>query len=347
MTQRDLRKTTLLLAGTALAALVALAAPAAADHNRPGVTVYHDVHFSGRRQTFYDDVPRLDGSYVGNDTISSLEVDRGCRVTLYSDAYYRGTRTTFTHSVDDLRASPIGNDRVSSIRIDCSRPGYYYDDDDRPGYYGEDDERGDYGAVLYSDTGFRGRREAFDEDDRDLRNNRIGNDRVSSIRVRRGCRVVLYSDTRFRGRATELVDDIEDLRYTSVGNDRVSSIEVDCRRGGYGDRPGRGDYGRGDYGEGNRRGRGVTLYEHANYRGRSETFYGDDARLANNFIRQDGASSVRVDPGCVATLYEHDGFRGRATTLSHDDPNLRNNRVGNDRVSSIRVDCRGGRDRRD
>lgn len=333
MPQKDLRKATLLLAGTAFTALVSLAAPAAADHDRPGVTLYHDVHFSGRRETFFDDVPRLDGSYVGNDTVSSLEVDRGCRVTLYSDAYYRGTSTTFTHSVDDLRGSPIGNDRVSSLRVDCGRYG-----DDRPGYYDGDydDDRDDGWVVLYSDAGFRGRREAFNDDDRDLRNNRIGNDRVSSIRIRRGCRVVLYSDRNFRGRATELRDDVEDLRYTSVGNDRVSSIQVDCRGGGYGDD---------DYGD--RRGRGVTLYEHANYRGRSETFYGDDARLGNNFIRQDGASSVRVDPGCIVTLYEHDGYRGRSTTLRHDEPNLRETWVGNDRVSSLRVECRSRRGRRD
>ena len=72
----------------------------------------------------------------------------------------------------------------------------------------------------------------------------------------------------------------------------------------------------------------------------AETVYGDDPRLRNNFIRQDGVSSVRVDRGCVVTLYEHDGFRGRSTTLRRDNPDLRSTWVGNDSVSSLEVSCR-------
>lgn len=324
MSQRDPRNPALLLVLTALTAFVVLAAPAAADHDRPGVTLYRDVHFEGRQETFFGDVYRLNGTHVGNDSVSSIEVDRGCRVTLYRNANFHGASTTLTRSVADLRSSRVGNDRVSSLRVECGRPGYYGGGDNRPGYY--DDDRDDGRVVLYSDAGFRGRSEAFDDDDRDLRNNRIGQDRASSIRVGRGCRVVLYEDVDFRGDATEIREDVADLRYTAVGNDEVSSIEVGCRGGG-------------GYGGGQGY-RGVTLYEHVGFRGRSETFYGDDARLKNNFIRQDGVSSVRIDRGCTVTLYEHDGYRGRSTKLRRDEADLRSTWVGNDRVSSIRVDCR-------
>lgn len=86
--------------------------------------------------------------------------------------------------------------------------------------------------------------------------------------------------------------------------------------------------------------RGVTLCEHADYGGRCETLYADDATLADNEVGDDQVSSLRVDAGCRAILYRRPGFGGKLTTATANVPNLRGSEVGNDEVSSVRVSCR-------
>lgn len=85
--------------------------------------------------------------------------------------------------------------------------------------------------------------------------------------------------------------------------------------------------------------RGVTLFEHEDYRGRSEFFAADDPRLTDNPIGNDRASSIQVDRGCRVTLYRDDRFRGLAEVLDDDEPSLAATRVGNDSVSSLSVRC--------
>ena len=84
---------------------------------------------------------------------------------------------------------------------------------------------------------------------------------------------------------------------------------------------------------------GITLYLHASFRGRSETFYGDDADLSDNPIGNDRASSVVVPPGCTVMLYEHGGYQGKAAVLRDDRADLSSTEVGNDAVSSVKVSC--------
>lgn len=83
----------------------------------------------------------------------------------------------------------------------------------------------------------------------------------------------------------------------------------------------------------------VTLYEHVDFRGRSETFYGAELNLKRSFIGNDRASSVVVERGCTAVLYADSEFRGRAIEVRGAIENLRHTAVGNDRVSSIDVFC--------
>lgn len=206
------------------------------------------------------------------------------------------------------------------------------------------------GVTLYEHQGFRGRSETFFDDDPRLNDNLIRQDTLSSIRVPRGCQVIVYAETNYQGARTLFTEDVYDLSGSRVGNDTASSIQVDCgnRRGGNwggsdgyqgGDRGGSSGYpggGRDDRG-------GVTVYEHQDFRGRSETFYDSDPRLNDNPIHQDTVSSVRVARGCRVILYEHPDYQGRATVLESDLSDLSGTRVGNDSASSIEVDCRGGR----
>lgn len=84
---------------------------------------------------------------------------------------------------------------------------------------------------------------------------------------------------------------------------------------------------------------GVTLFEHSDFAGTSQSFSADVARLSGTAIGNDRASSVRVAPGCTATLYQDVDFRGPATVLHSDFARLTGTEVGNDAVSSLRVDC--------
>ncbi len=240
---------TLTAAFLAVLAVAFLAAPAFADHDygreREGVTIFRDVHFRGQYETFHDDVSGLGGTYVGNDEASSIIVPRGCRVTLYRDAYFRGPSVTLRYDVDDLGDTRIGNDQLTSMRVDCRgerwgrRWGRDRDgdrdwrrDDDRGGWgrndggYGRDRGYG-RGVTVYEHANFGGRSETFRYDDPDLRDNPIGQDRITSVIVSPGCRAELFQDVGYRGRST-VVFGGTNLGHTEVGNDRVSSIRVAC-----------------------------------------------------------------------------------------------------------------------
>ena len=87
--------------------------------------------------------------------------------------------------------------------------------------------------------------------------------------------------------------------------------------------------------------RGVTLYEERDYRGRHETFLGDDPLLDDNDIGRGSIRSVRVDPGCEVTLYERSHYQGGAATIDSDRSDLGYGELGG-RVSSLRVRCGTG-----
>ncbi len=315
------------LATLPLAALclifLSLAPQAAADYDT-GVTLYEDGDFRGASESFYEDVPYLKDTHFGQDRASSIRVASGCTVFLYSDAGFRGRSTTLTHDSYDLRSTQVGNDSISSLKVRCRRTsGDRIDWSQRRG------------AALYSDADFEGRREIFYDHDQDLRNNRIRNDTVSSVRVAPGCRLTLFSERDFRGRTVTLESDVGRLNHLSIGNDSVSSLKVDCDRRSR--RQGRhrpGQHRPGDHPSGR-----VTLFSNADYEGRSEAFSRDIPRLDRTAIGNDVVSSVQVARGCVAVLFEDDNYRGNSTVLNRDTPSLHRTELGNDRASSLRIDC--------
>ncbi len=186
------------------------------------------------------------------------------------------------------------------------------------------------GVTIYSDYGFRGASETIHGNVVDMKQTRVGNDALSSIRVPDGCTAVLYTDNNYRGHSLELYGDEPELGRTRVGNDSVSSIEVRC--GGHG--------GGHSSGQGGSSGEGVTLYADYGFRGASETFRtGEIADMKGTRIGNDALSSVRVPRGCTVMLFADNNFRGRSIELTRDEPELGRTAVGNDSVSSISVSC--------
>lgn len=200
-----------------------------------------------------------------------------------------------------------------------------------------DRPRAERGITLYEHQEFQGVSEFFDSDVRDLRGTRIQPDRASSVRIDRGCEAILYEHPDFRGRSTVVTGHIEDLGRERVGNDTVSAIEVDCSGRGRG----RFDDDQFDDDRDDRRGHGITLYEHPDFGGVSESFEDDVRDLRGTRIGPDRASSVEIDRGCEAILYEHPDFQGRSTVVTGSITDLNRERVGNDTASSIQLDCSG------
>lgn len=195
--------------------------------------------------------------------------------------------------------------------------------------------------VLYEHQGFRGNREVFAEGEvANLRFTRFPPDVASSIEIAQGCRVVLYEHPDFQGRSAVLTRDEDDLRRVEM-NDNLSSFVLEC----FGDGRGRGRPGtaRPTRPDRDRDPGKVTIFEHQNFQGRSETFFeGEIGDMRETRLGADVASSVRIEGNCRITLFEHPGFRGQSTILSRDESDLGRHRM-NDNLSSFRIDC--GRDR--
>ncbi len=215
---------------------------------RLGVTLFEDSGFRGRSERLYSSDRNLRDNVVGNDRLSSIEVDRGCVARLFEASEYRGDYAEVRFDLGDFESIGVRNDHVSSIQIDCSEDATRYDrdQDQRERYDRErsdrdreerdryDRERGDrdfrQGVTLYSDSNFRGDLTFFrDGSYPDLRRTEVGEKRASSIAVSRGCVAVLYEYPDFRGRSVEVDGDLDSLSRTQLGSDAVASVRVLCR----------------------------------------------------------------------------------------------------------------------
>jgi len=176
-----------------------------ADDNPP-VTVYRDGDFTGVSQSFelgFHNVDTLK-SGVGNDKISSVRVAQGYRVTLYKDANYSGETYVLTYDAEWL---DYFNDVTSSLKVELigapSLP-----------------------VIAYADSPYGGVEQQFDvgEYNVDALKSGVGNDKISSMRVKPGYKVTLYKDHNFSGNSKVLT---EDTIYLFDFNDSVSSLKVE------------------------------------------------------------------------------------------------------------------------
>lgn len=310
------------------------------------VTVYTAGKFRGTSQTFYNDIPDMRQSAVGNDQASSVRITPGCLVRLFDGANYQGAFTELDRDEPDLRTAAVGNDRLSSLKIVCGGSNSWN------GERAPDRIRA--GVALYRAANFGGTRQVFHGDDPDLRRTQIGNDQASSVQVAPGCRARLYAAGNFGGKYAELSGAEADLRRTRVGNDKTSSLEIRCvgdnrpwntsgGSSGGGNSGSGGSHDWGDWDDWNSdQGRGVVLFEDRDFRGRSAVFYRDQPDLNGSAVGAHRASSIRVPSGCTAFLYSERGFEGVAVRVTRSEHYLGDTRAGNDRAASLRVDCRGG-----
>ena len=139
-------------------------------------------------------------------------------------------------------------------------------------------------AQLYTDIDYRGASVDLSADESDLRRSRIGNDNISSIRVRCGggygggdewgdsnasYGVTLYRDVNFGGASQTFTSDSSDLRSSRIGNDQTTSVRVSpgCR---------------------------ARLYQDINFSGAYTEIDGDNSDLRGSTVGNDSVTSIRV-----------------------------------------------------
>ena len=197
----------------------------------------------------------------------------------------------------------------------------------------------DDAVTLYGSTGYRGTSETFSRDDRELGNNRIGNDGAVSIRVRRGCRAELFEHYDFEGRSVVVTEDIPDLGHTRLGRNEVSSLKVSCGGSTHDDE---GDVNTAaDRALGSRR--GALVFAESRFHGRFQFFDGPVADLQSEKIGGKSISSVKVADGCRLILFTERDFQGQSMVLTDESTSLRRTELGPDTASSLLVSCVGPR----
>ena len=197
----------------------------------------------------------------GSEVIGSAAGSRcqGDGIYLYEHSNYGGRCVKWTENDNDFSDDNF-NDMASSIRFVGSYSG------------------GKYVAVLYEHAGRRGALSAFIADDPDLGNDKIGNDRASSIKISKvpqctGDGVYLYEDKNYGGRCRKFTGSYDDLSDTGF-NDMASSLKLV-----------------GTYAGGRRT---VTLCVHPGANGKCTTFREDDPNLGNDEVGHDRTSSVWI-----------------------------------------------------
>jgi hypothetical protein len=282
------------------------------------VTLYAESDWKGQSESFDADVADLRRTNIGDRRARSLRVSDGCAGVLYSQPDFHGDAQEFGRDEARLDRTGFGADRASSVRFYCG---------DAPGAGATVGG----GVTLFEHRDFAGRSQKFTADVIDLQGTQIGVDQASSVKVDPGCRAWLYDETEFYGNYSVIERDEPALRDLTVGSDRVRSLRVDCGAGS-----GSGGSAQGSSPSG---GGEVTLYQHAGFLGRSETFRGDVRDLHGTQIGEREASSIRVSSGCTATLYSDPDFGGRSSDFNGDTGTFFFAEIGDDRASSLKLRC--------
>jgi len=209
--------------------------------------------------------------------------------------------------------------------------------------------RGGDGVCFYQDAHYQGWEVCYRDGD-DVSNLRERRDAISSIRIYGRARVVVYEDTNFEGNSMEFTSDVANLEFRSTSgsrtwNDRIESLRVDSGFGRFRS-DGRREERRVDGRE------GICVFEHADYRGRSECFEAiDDVRDLQRFGNwNDTISSIRIFGRARAVFYQDRGFRGESLFVDRDIRDLARLRLRgasswNDQISSLQVEGAQGRGR--
>lgn len=99
-----------------------------ANQSARGVTLYSGSYYKGTSQKFTEDDPDLSDDEIGDDNVSSVRVDPGCKVELFVKPNYGGKSTVIDSDTRDFSEVKGGlfrrsrDNKTSSIRVSCRTP---------------------------------------------------------------------------------------------------------------------------------------------------------------------------------------------------------------------------------
>ncbi|HLF26433.1 MAG TPA: beta/gamma crystallin-related protein [Anaerolineae bacterium] len=232
------------------------------------VTLYEQVNFQGRQQTFNADTYSIGGAGLDNDTASSLRIAvsgsvpsltplQAGEVALYEHVNYQGRCWMLNANTTDFQVIDGLNDQISSLRIGPNTR-----------------------VTLYANVGYQGTQQTFQGDAPNLIGSVVGNDAASSLQISRvtpppgllplqAGEVALYQHVDYGGKVWVFNRDIADFRVYEGLNDQISSIRVGADTT-------------------------ATLYEHVSYQGRQQAFKTENRHLGGTAVGSDTASSLQI-----------------------------------------------------
>jgi len=167
----------------------------------------------------------------------------------------------------------------------------------------------------------------------------VGNDQISSFKVKRGVKVRFFSDAdrggaeyRANGYFGQVADPNLGAGGKPIGNDAISSIVIERTSNTAGDWDPDRDW-------------QICIYQHADYEGEVECWGGVGGRayvpgMFHTAVGNDGASSIELNEGVRVALYSGVNYSGDPVTLDRSVSNISATALGNDTLSSFIIDAR-------
>ncbi len=181
-----------------------------------GTTLYTGAGYTGTTQSV------LAGSFdhplrIGNDSISSVRVPTGCEVVLHMHLGYTGATQVLRYSWPGSTSDPW-NDISTSVTvrekteinsttpISCSTNG----------------------VTVYKDSNFAGTAQSLSSGKHDYNKLNLGpgDNSISSVRVKPGCKAILYQNSDFTGATKVLIGDWNSVYADEPWNNITSGIII-------------------------------------------------------------------------------------------------------------------------
>ncbi|HSQ89767.1 beta/gamma crystallin-related protein [Romboutsia sp.] len=292
------------------------------------VKIYELANYQGTVQELNVDSYNINQLNIDGSKLNSVKVSKGLIVTLYEHANFKGKSMTIT--VDTPCIEYYFNCKISSIKVENIIVKIY----EYPNYQGKVQELqlGEYtsnqlslcnntlssikvpkGLIVilykydYFNTSVGYEQMVFIKQDTPLIEDSL-NDKFSSIKVQT-MTVKIYEDANYQGKVQELQLGEYNLNQLSIGYNTLSSIKVPV-------------------------GFQVTLYEHADFEGKSKIITCDMPWVGSNF--DNITSSIKVEVITVK-IYEQPNYEGKVQELQLGQYNLNQLNIGNDTLSSIKI----------
>ena len=183
--------------------------PFISDGHKPIATFFMKNNYTGTKKQLTREGRFSDMKNIGNDKISSIAIRDGYEVLLYEHPNFRGKFITLTKNTPRLGDYSF-NDRTSSFIVHKHIKDPIVRVYRHPRYRGEFE---DFYTPGYVDI-------------TSLKKSNVGNDAISSIKIREGYKAVLYEHDKRRGKSLTLINNVSDLNKKHF-NDKVSSIVIE------------------------------------------------------------------------------------------------------------------------